>query len=178
MNDPFYDKLRSEMALRARLLAAGRRTKSGQLLPDDLVQEAMAKLLTAYGDEGLRARGHDQLMSLAYRTMRNLVLDQGRKKGAYLDADPQEGGRQRAALPAVSPLADELSDAKTRSARVRDAVAGLSADEQCFLMKVLETDSVPKAQKLCGWPPKSPYYQLRRLFSDLRDVLGPALGRG
>jgi hypothetical protein len=36
---------------------------------------------------------------------------------------------------------------------------------------VLETDSVPAAQKRCGWPPKSPYYVLKKLLEKLRGEL-------
>ena len=169
--EEFYENLRTEMAMRARLLLAGKdRGKSGQMLPDDLVHEAMAKLMTAYDEASLRGRPFNQLMALAYRTMRNLVIDQGRKKGAWLE-NPRDD--DDAARPVVdeSPQVDELMGSEQRVERVRSELARLRPEERCFLTQVMQTDSVPAAQKHCGWPPKSPYYVLRRLLSQLRHAL-------
>ncbi|MFT5431919.1 MAG: RNA polymerase sigma factor (sigma-70 family) [Myxococcota bacterium] len=176
-SDSFFDGLRDEMALRARLLLSGSSSKAGRMTPDDLVQEAFAKLLTAYGEESLRSREHNSLMALAYRTMRNLVIDQGRKKGAYLASDDDERNSPKLQLVDNQPMADEQVIASATSRHIAKALEGLEGPERCFILQVLETDSVPKAQKHCGWPPKSPYYQLRRLMDHLRDVLTPALGR-
>lgn len=169
--EEFYESLRTEMAMRARLLLAGKnRGKAGQMLPDDLVQEAMAKMMTAYDEASLRERPFNQLMALAYRTMRNLVIDQGRKKGAWLEdrRDDDEPGR---VVTDQAPLPDELLGAGERVERVRSEMAKLAPEERCFLTQVMQTDSVPAAQKHCGWPPKSPYYVLRRLLSQLRLAL-------
>ena len=177
-SNTFFNSLRGEMALRARLLLSGGGGKAGRMMPDDLVQEALAKLLTAYGEESLCSREHNSLMALAYRTMRNLVIDQGRKKGAYLVGDDEENERRTLQTVDSAPLADELTEQGTRALLVREALKGLEPAERCFILHVLETDSVPSAQKHCGWPPKSPYYQLRRLMDGLRDALTPILGGG
>ncbi|TNF23383.1 MAG: hypothetical protein EP329_27640 [Deltaproteobacteria bacterium] len=169
--DEFYESLRTEMAMRARLLLAGKsRGKAGQMLPDDLVQEAMAKLMTAYDDASLRERPFNQLMALAYRTMRNLVIDQGRKKGAYLE-DRRDDDEPARIVTDEGPLADELLGAGQRVERVREELSRLAPEERCFLTQVMQTDSVPAAQKHCGWPPKSPYYVLKRLLTRLRHAL-------
>lgn len=170
--DPFYETLRAEMAMRARLLLAGKhRGKSGQMVADDLVQEALAKLLTAYDDASLRERPFNQLMALAYRTMRNLVIDQGRKKGAYLE-DRRDDDERARAIPDMTPLPDAQVASAERIGLLRAQLERLSPEERCFLTQVMHTDSVPAAQKHCGWPPKSPYYVLRRLLTQLRSALG------
>ena len=169
--EAFYDKLRAEMAVRARLLLAGKdRGKAGAMLPDDLVQEGLAKLMSAYDEASLRERPFNQLMALAYRTMRNLVIDQGRRKGAYLDGRRDEDDRERP-TPDYAPLADAVLDDAERVSRLHAELGRLSPEERCFLTTVMATDSVPAAQKRCGWPPKSPYYVLRRLLTELRSAL-------
>ncbi|MCA9518457.1 MAG: sigma-70 family RNA polymerase sigma factor [Myxococcales bacterium] len=166
--DPFFDHLQAEMAMRARLLLAGaNRGKSGRMLPEDLVQEALAKLLNAYDEASLRERPFNQLMALAYRTMRNLMIDQGRKKAAYLE-DARDDDLERP-TPDEAPLADSLLEDEQRSTRLREQLAKLSPEERCFLTNVMTTDSVPAAQKSCGWPPKSPYYVLKKLLAQLRE---------
>lgn len=176
--DPFFENLQAEMQLRARMLLGGRSRKAGRMLADDLVQEGMAKLIQSYGSDSLRERGHDTLMSLAYRTMRNLVIDQGRKKGE----DLEDGDEDRAPRPGridAAPLADATVDRARRITFVREQLAGLSSEERCFVKHVIEHDSVPGAQRACGWPPKSPYYVLRQLFDRLKSsAVARGLGRG
>lgn len=141
------------------------------MVPDDLMQDALTKMLTAYGEVGLRERSHDQLMSLGWRTMKNLLIDRTRKKTEQLK-DPHGDDDNR-----PLDLADHRPDAeldlstRRRAAVVQQYMATLSSEERCFLSHVIETDSVPQAKEHCGWPPKSPYYVLRRLFSDMRDAL-------
>ncbi|MFO0744347.1 MAG: sigma-70 family RNA polymerase sigma factor [Myxococcota bacterium] len=177
----FFDVLRHEMEVRARMLLAGAsRHREGQLSPDDLVQEALAKLLASYDEASLRERPHNQLMALAYRTMRNLVIDGARKKAAVLADDPDAKAGAAGAGKNASQRADELQSSPeeellsaARLDAIRQALAGLDADERCFVNCVIETDSVPAAQKKCGWPPKSPYYVLKKLFERLRGALEP-----
>lgn len=147
--------------------------------PDDLVQEAIAKLLSSYDETSLKERPHNQLMALAYRTMRNLVIDESRKKAALLADDPNAqagavGGAKNAdARPddlTASPEEELLSAGRLQA--IRAALDGLDANERCFVSCVIETDSVPAAQKKCGWPPKSPYYVLKKLFERLRGAVG------
>lgn len=175
--DPFFDHLQAEMAMRARLLLAGaNRGKSGRLLPEDLVQEALAKLLNAYDEPSLRERPFNQLMALAYRTMRNLMIDQARRKTAYLE-DGGDDHLERP-LPDDAPLPDALLEDEQRSARLREQLTHLSPEERCFLTNVMATDSVPAAQKACGWPPKSPYYVLKKLLAQLREGLDERAAAG
>lgn len=179
MSGEFFTALRSEMEVRARMLLSGAsRHREGRFVPDDLVQEAMSKLLTSYDERSLRERPHNQLMALAYRTMRNLVIDESRKKAALL-ADDQPDGKGpgidlvagRTADPEQLSAEGELLQA-SRTAKARAALDGLDANERCFVSCVLETDSVPAAQKKCGWPDKSPYYVLKKLFERLRTAVG------
>jgi DNA-directed RNA polymerase specialized sigma24 family protein len=174
---PFIDALRAELEARARLLLAKqKRQREGQSTPDDLVQETLSRLLSNYDLDTLRDRPRNQLMALAWRTMRNIVIDEGRRKAAYLE-DPspsdERGGR------GIAERADERQQgaddglAETqRAAAVRAELAALTPEERCFISTVLETDSVPAAQKKCGYPSKSPYYVLKKLFERLRGSLG------
>jgi len=176
--DPFFEQLRGEMAQRARLLLAGAsRHRAGQMMADDLVQEALAKLLRTYDEQSLRERPFNQLMALAYRTMRNLTIDQGRKKAAFLERHRDDDDRERP-IPDEAPLAEEDLVQRQRVAGVRALLSALSPDERCFLTHVMKTDSVPAAQRHCGWPPKSPYYVLRRLLGRLREELEAADSAG
>lgn len=172
----FFDALRAELESRARMLLAGAsRHREGALAPDDLVQEALARILSNYDEASLRARPHAQLMALVWRTMRNIVIDESRKKAALLDDPKADDGpaitlAARADEAASTP--EEALLAERRTSAIQGELARLSPEERCFLTTVLETDSVPAAQKKCGWPPKSPYYVLKKLMERLRDSLG------
>lgn len=179
----FFEALRGEMASRARMLLAGAsRHREGRLSPDDLVQEALAKMLASYDEPSLRERPHNQLMALAYRTMRNLVIDETRKKAAVLADDPNArtgggaGGKnaEHRADELVSSPEEDLVSAGRLDA-IRKALGLLDANERSFVECVIETDSVPAAQARCGWPPKSPYYVLKKLFERLREAVGEAV---
>lgn len=174
----FFDALRFELESRARMLLAGqRRYREGALTPDDLVQEAMSRILSNYDEASLRERPHNQLMALLWRTMRNLVIDASRKKAALLD-DPKPSDDGEGPARGVAAKADEAQAtpeeallAERRQAAVRAELERLSPEERCFVSTVLETDSVPAAQERCGWPPKSPYYVLKKLLERMRGAL-------
>lgn len=179
----FFVALRLELESRARMLLAGQaRHREGALSPDDLVQEALSRILSNYDEASLRERPHNQLMALIWRTMRNIVIDESRKKAALLtedkpsgDAGSSAGARSGSAVTTrrdeatTSPEEDLLTE--RRQAAVQAELARLSPEERCFIQCVLETDSVPAAQKKCGWPPKSPYYVLKKLLDRLRPTL-------
>lgn len=174
--DRFFQSLRAELESRARMLLSGAsRHREGALSPDDLVQEALARLMSNYDEASLRERPKNQLMALVWRTMRNIVIDESRKKAALLEDPKADDGaaapRSIASRPdeAASP-ADALGD-KRRNDAVQAELQRLTPEERCFLSTVLDTDSVPAAQKKCGWPPKSPYYVLKKLLERLRDAL-------
>lgn len=172
---PFFDALKLELESRARMLNAGqKRTREGQMSADDLVQETLARLLQTYDEKALRERPHNQLMALAWRTMKNLLIDESRKKAALLE-DPRPDGRDTrqglASKPDATAPPDEMMAEQEKHHAVQRELAKLSSEERCFLSTVLETDSVPAAQKHCGWPPKSPYYVLKKLLEKLRGEL-------
>lgn len=173
---PFFDALKLELESRARMLLAGQnRQREGQSGPDDLVQETLARLLSNYDEASLRDRPHNQLMALAWRTMRNILIDESRKKAALLEnpaPDDKDAGRSLASRPDEEQVrADDSIEHRQRNQAVQQQLAALSPEERCFLSTVLETDSVPAAQKRCGWPPKSPYYVLKKLLEKLRGEL-------
>jgi len=172
----FFDALRTELESRARMLLAGAsRHREGALTPDDLVQEALARILSNYDEASLRERPHPQLMALVWRTMRNIVIDESRKKAALLEDSKADDGPPSALAnraDAAQPTPEEALVDERRTSAIRGELARLTPEERCFLTTVLDTDSVPAAQKKCGWPPKSPYYVLKKLMERLRDSLG------
>ena len=171
----FFDALRFELESRARMLLAGAsRQREGALSPDDLVQEALSRILSNYDEASLRERPHNQLMALLWRTMRNIVIDEGRKKAALLEDERSDGqpARSIAGRPDEHPDAESKLVTEQRDAAVQGELARLAPEERCFITTVLETDSVPAAQKKCGWPPKSPYYVLKKLLERMKDALG------
>ena len=175
MTGKFYDALRFELESRARMLLAGAsKHREGALTPDDLVQEALSRILSNYDEASLRERPHNQLMALLWRTMRNIVIDESRKKAALLEDPKADDAPSRSlagrADDASQSAEDQLAGAQ-REAAVKSELARLSPEERCFVNCVLETDSVPAAQKKCGYPPKSPYYVLKKLLERLRGSL-------
>lgn len=171
----FFDALRFELESRARMLLAGAsKHREGALSPDDLVQEALSRILSNYDEASLRERPHNQLMALVWRTMRNIVIDESRKKAALLDDPKADDGPSRSLEARVDPTqvtAEEAMVGEQRETAVKEELARLLPEERCFIVTVLETDSVPAAQKKCGWPPKSPYYVLKKLLERLRGSL-------
>lgn len=172
----FFDALRAELESRARMLLAGAsRHREGALAPDDLVQEALARILSNYDEASLRERPHAQLMALVWRTMRNIVIDESRKKAALLEDRKADDGPPSALASRADeaqPTPEEALVSQRRTSAIQGELARLTAEERCFLTTVLDTDSVPAAQKKCGWPPKSPYYVLNKLMERLRGSLG------
>jgi len=173
--EKFFDALRFELESRARMLLAGAsRHREGALSPDDLVQEALSRILSNYDEASLRERPHNQLMALVWRTMRNIVIDESRKKAALLDDPKADDGPSRGLEARVDPTQvdpEETLLGERRETAVKAELGRLSPEERCFITSVLETDSVPAAQKKCGWPPKSPYYVLKKLLDRLRGSL-------
>jgi RNA polymerase sigma factor (sigma-70 family) len=172
--DPFWEHLLRELTSRARIVSASSR---GRFSPDDLAQETLTRLIQSYGEAELRARPDDQLMALAWRMLKNLAIDLTRKKSEVLDdARDDAAPRPEPVAPALGSApsggADEHLDAERRRARARAALDGLPENERRFLEHVLESGSVPLAQRECGWPPKSPYYVLRKLLDGLAGKLG------
>ena len=76
------------------------------------------------------------------------------------DIDRLAGDKPRIVVLNRTDLADPKATARWRTAFQRQG------------MTVLETDSVPAAQKKCGYPPKSPYYVLKKLLERMRGTLG------
>ncbi len=170
---PFFDALKLELESRARMLLSGQsRSREGQSSADDLVQETLVRLLQSYDEASLRERPHNQLMALAWRTMRNILIDESRKKAALLeDTKPDEQNKSRSLATRADDshvAVDESLTTTQRHEAVRRQLERLAPEERCFLSTVLETDSVPAAQKHCGWPPKSPYYVLKKLLDKLK----------
>ncbi len=171
----FFDALRFELESRARMLLAGAsRHREGALSPDDLVQEALSRILSNYDEASLRERPHNQLMALVWRTMRNIVIDESRKKAALLEDPKADDGPARTLEGRPDPTQanpEQTLLGERRDAAIKGELGRLTPEERCFITTVLETDSVPAAQKKCGWPPKSPYYVLKKLLERLRVAL-------
>ena len=177
--DAFYQQLEKELLVRARMLTAGARRRDGMMLADDLVQETLAKLIESYGLSGLKERTVANVFSLAYRTMKNLMIDESRRKRAYLASGSTDDEDEPMDLRATDagPLQDARLETERRTLLVTKGLDTLTPEERRFLTEVIERDSVPAAQAACGWPPASPYYVLKRLLKQVKDAIGPEVAR-
>jgi RNA polymerase sigma factor (sigma-70 family) len=147
-----YDALRPDLLRLARALLAGSRVR---LEAEDLVQGVLARLLTA------DTSGVQSLRHFAYAMLKNLFLDEVRRHSHRFEVLKDAPG-------------DDVrtADPGHASIEVADLLARLAPHERCFVCKVcFEELSVHEAQKQCGWPPRSPYYQLRLLLERLGTLM-------
>ena len=131
--------------------------------PTDFAQEAVCRMMATYGPEKLSETPPPVLRAIAYRALRNMLVDESRRtaRAPVRDNLPEPID--------IAPLVDERLGAHQDAARLQAALATLRADERAFVLAVMELDSVPAAQKLTGWPAASPYYHLRLILGRLRD---------
>lgn len=155
-------------ALRPQLLALARALRSrmrASIDPEDLVQAVLTEIYAKL-KSGKEIRNPHSYANMA---IKNRLLDSVRRMSHKLEmAWPRSPGDDSSWEPpdkrAVHPGLDP---------EIRDVLARLDEGERCFLWRVVfEQHSVPSAQKLCGWPDKSPYFHLRRLLDGLRPHVG------
>jgi len=130
--------------------------------PQDLAQEAICRMVATYGADKLAATPGPVLRAIAWRSLRNMVVDESRKKGRR----PTTGAIDDVADPA--PGIDAVVVQQQRAEQLQRALASLASEERAFVLAVMQLDSVPAAQKQVGWPQRSPYYQLKLIFERLR----------
>lgn len=133
--------------------------------PQDFAQEAVCRMVATYGETKLAATPPPVLRAIAWRSLRNMVVDEARRRDRMV---------VREVVPEVAdpaPLADHSLDAGQQAARLERALATLGEGERAFILAVMRLDSVPAAQKQAGWPRASPYYHLRIVLDRLRDAM-------
>lgn len=161
-------------ALRPQLLGLARalcRRLRAKIDPEDVVQTVLTEIFAKLES------GHEikNPKSYANQALKNRILDAVRRHAHQYEqpfpesreGDPWEPGDPRSLDPAADPELKELFEQ-------------LEPGERCFLWRVVfEQRSVPEAQRMCGWPEKSPYFHLRKLLERVRPLLGlPDKGDG
>lgn len=145
-----------------RLVRQGRVTSVD---PQDFAQEAICRMVAAYGEAKLAETPAPVLRAIAWRALRNMVVDESRKKGRTPVREPVSD------IIDPAPAIDALVVQQQSSDRLQVALATLASEERAFVMAVMQLDSVPAAQKQVGWPKRSPYYQLKLIFERLRTAM-------
>jgi DNA-directed RNA polymerase specialized sigma24 family protein len=155
-----FEALRPDLLRLARALLRGSRVRAGA---DDLVQTVLTRILAAVDAGSLRLDTIQSPRHFAYAALRNLFFDE--VKAWRTQREEQTGSIERVAPPAPA-------DAAAPSLLIRQVLAVFDPPERCFILRVLvEERSVGEAQKLCGWPPRSPYYHLQLLLERAREAL-------
>jgi RNA polymerase sigma factor (sigma-70 family) len=155
-------------ALRPRLLGLARimlRNARVRIDPEDLVQTVFAEIYAKL-EEGKEIKNPS---AYANSALKNRALDEIRRFHNKYEHEwpthPDDGSDWEPPDPSAI---DALLDPE-----VRDVLQKLEEHERCFLWRVVfEQRAVYEAQKLCGWPPKSPYFHYRKLLAKLRTMMG------
>jgi len=157
-----FEALRPQLLGLARSVLAGARAR---VEPEDLVQTVLAEIYAKL-QQGTEIRNPQAYANMA---IKNRALDEMRRfHNKYERAwPPLSEEAQPWEPPDASAVAAEQDPA------LRDLLASLSPEERCFLWRVVfEERAVHDAQKLCGWPPKSPYFHYRKLLDRIRPLMG------
>jgi DNA-directed RNA polymerase specialized sigma24 family protein len=156
-----FEALHADLLRLARVLLRGSRVRTS---PEDLVQGVLTRILAALRAGTLRADAIESPRSFAYASLRNLFLDEVKAHRTRFEESLEEATEAGAPPPARA--------AGGPSLLVKQVLGRFEPKERCFLLRVVfEERSVTEAQTLCGWPPLSPYYQLRLLLDRAREML-------
>jgi DNA-directed RNA polymerase specialized sigma24 family protein len=162
-----FEALRPDLIAFARTLLRGSRLR---LEPDDLVQAVLTKLFAGLHGGGFTLAEIADPRAFALRAVKNQFLDEVRRfsHARELLARGREGDAPNLA-------AAGRADEPDMEPELRELLGKLDAGERCFIWRVVfEERSVEEAQRLCGWPPKSPFYHLRVLLARLATLMGEA----
>lgn len=132
---------------------------------DDIVQEAMIKVLRLHG-EGKGSTQPSYLWKVAWTvTIDELRRHRRRQEDTLEDmvADPTD----------TTPAADPHNRAQSQevAAAIQDCLGGLIEARRRALTLHLVGHSVPETAKLLGWAPKKAENSVYRGLSDLRECL-------
>ena len=137
------------------------------LEPDDLVQEALARVAKRLAEHAVI----DNIGGYAFTALRSCFLDALRRKlrkpgniasgsGEQEELDRARAGESSGASSDIRVLAGQLLDQ-------------LDPVERSFLLKVVvEGVAVKTAQEQAGGPPGAPYYVLKQLLARLHSYIG------
>jgi DNA-directed RNA polymerase specialized sigma24 family protein len=155
-------------ALRPQLLALARSVLAGvraRLEPEDLVQTVLAEIYSKL-QQGAEIRNPRAYANMA---VKNRALDEMRRfHNKYERAWPRGAEESQPWEPLDPSAADAEIDPE-----MREVLSRLSPEERCFLWRVVfEERAVHDAQRLCGWPPRSPYFHYRKLLDRIRPLMG------
>ncbi len=158
-----FERLRPDLLALARTLLRGSRLR---LEPEDLVQTILTKIFAALHGGGYTLSSIESPRRFAFRALKNQFLDEVQRfchtrELLHLERD---GAPPEPAAP-VAGAPDQVPE-------LANLLAKLAPHERCFLLRVVfEERSVEEAQRLCGWPPRSPFYHYRALLARLAGLL-------
>jgi len=157
-----FEALRPQLLALARTVLAGARAR---MEPEDLVQTVLAEIYSKL-QEGTEIRNPQAYASMA---LKNRALDEMRRfHNRYERAWPTRGEEATA----WEPL-DTRAVAAEMDPALREILSSLTPEERCFLWRVVfEERAVHDAQRMCGWPPRSPYFHYHKLLDRLRPLMG------
>jgi DNA-directed RNA polymerase specialized sigma24 family protein len=151
--------LRPELLRVARALLKGSRIR---LEPEDMVQTVLTRILAGLRDGRIQPDTIQSPAHFAFASLRHFFLDELKAARTRLESTTADAAAERAAAPAGG----------QPSLLLRQILGRFSVEERCFLVRILvEERSVPESQRMCGWPPVTPYYQLERLLDRARGIV-------
>ena len=157
-----FEELRPQLLALARTVLSGVRAR---LEPEDLVQTVLAEIYAKL-QQGAEIRNPRAYANMA---LKNRALDEMRRFHNKYERGWPADSEDR---PSWEPEDPRSVDADLDPA-LRELLAQLPPEERCFLWRVVfEERAVHEAQKLCGWPPRSPYFHYRKLLERLRPLVG------
>jgi DNA-directed RNA polymerase specialized sigma24 family protein len=153
-----FEALRPEMLRVARALLRGSRVR---LEPEDMVQTVLTRIFAGLRDGRIQPEAIQSPRHFAFASLRHLFLDELKAARTRLESSADAAAERAAPAGNGAP-----------SLLLRQILGRFSAEERCFLVRVVvEERSVPEAQRMCGWPPAAPYYQLGLLLDRAREIL-------
>jgi DNA-directed RNA polymerase specialized sigma24 family protein len=157
-----FEALRPELLRFARSLLKHSRLR---IEADDLVQSVLGKLYAAHQRGALSAENPRQF---AFAAVKHQFLDEVRHVAYKRRMLGDSGGGDAG----MSDTVDVSAAHAIATIDVADLLSKLAPEERCFVRKVvIEELGVEEARKSCGWPPASPYYQLKLLLARLAKLV-------
>jgi RNA polymerase sigma-70 factor (ECF subfamily) len=152
--------------LRAKLLRSVRRMCSGWLAnrADDIVQQAIVRLISIKEREGERELNASYLWKVAYTATIDEIRRLRARREDLLGPDQPEHV-------AGDPSPEERAASSELGEGIADCVEALVRDRKLAVTLYLQGHSVPESARLLGWDAKRVENLVYRGLADLRDCL-------
>jgi DNA-directed RNA polymerase specialized sigma24 family protein len=156
-----FEALRADLLRLASTLLRGSRVRTGA---EDLVQTVLTRVYTGLSSGSLALATIESPRHFAYAALKNHFLDEVKALRTRVETSLERVDGSPVVEPKAAPAQESLL--------VEQVLALLSVVEREFLVRVVfEECSVEEAQRVCGWPPRSPYYHLKLLLERVREIV-------